>query len=181
MPRTTTVPVPEPPSPRPDGACPIRDAGHCPVPCLLSGHTVGRLGTGAQLLLWALRRHRLDGAGTASLAPGFRLALGLGGVEPALAAFADLADALGRRPHRPLAVGCLRCALLSADEWSVVALVEAAGRDQQRAASIAALLVPAPDDLAALEAARRLARLLDRAGATLVAVTVDPGRAGRPH
>ena len=53
---------------------------------------VVQLGTGEQLVLWALRQRRADmGATTPQLVQGFRLACGLAGAEPALASFeADL-------------------------------------------------------------------------------------------
>ena len=51
----------------------------------LSGVVVSQLGTGEQLLLWALRQRRADrGATSPILAHGFRLACGLAGVESAL-------------------------------------------------------------------------------------------------
>src|SRR3954447_12744518 len=68
----------------------------------LSGRVVGRLGAGEQLVLWALRRRLRDGEPASPvLVRGFRLAFGLAGLEPALAAFEDLFRALDERAAGP--------------------------------------------------------------------------------
>src|SRR3954468_4604448 len=68
----------------------------------LSGHVVGRLGAGEQLVLWALRQRLRDGEPASPvLVRGFRLAFGLAGLEPALAAFEDLFRALDERVDGP--------------------------------------------------------------------------------
>ena len=68
----------------------------------LSGYVVGRLGTGEQLVLWALRQRLRDGEPASPvLVRGFRLAFGLAGLEPALAAFEDLLRALDERATGP--------------------------------------------------------------------------------
>jgi hypothetical protein len=142
-------------------SCPVLDAGLCHVPCILSGITVGQLGLGEQLLVWALRQRRRDGDVSETLARGFRLAFGLAGVEDAVACFDELYRALTTRPYQPLGICCLRCALLSADEWAVIELTAAAAAGKvRRAAGIAGILARPPGDLAAAAAARRLGSIL---------------------
>ena len=68
----------------------------------LSGHVVGRLGTGEHRALWALRRRLRDGEQASPvLVRDFRLAFGLAGLEPALAACEDLFRALDERAAGP--------------------------------------------------------------------------------
>src|SRR3954453_16028627 len=72
-----------------------------PAPAGLWGHAVGRLGAGEQLVLWALRQRLRDGEPASPvLVRGFRLAFGLAGLEPALAAFEDLFRTLDEDPVR---------------------------------------------------------------------------------
>ena len=94
----------------------------------LSGHVVGRLGTGEQLVLWALRQRLRDGEPASPvLVRGFRLAFGLAELEPALAAFEDLCRALDERAAGPDPwLLPLRCAYVSAGERTVLALVASA-------------------------------------------------------
>ena len=96
----------------------------------LSGHVVGRLGTGEQLVLWALRQRLRDGEPASPvLVRGFRLAFGLAGLEPALAAFEDLFRALDERTAGP---GCRSVrplpARLIADHGAGTALPDLAAR-----------------------------------------------------
>ena len=130
----------------------------------LSGVVVSQLGTGEQLLLWALRQRRADrGATSPLLAHGFRLACGLAGVEAALERFERLCRAL--EGEGPCAVCPLRCAVLSADETRCIALVAAAQTGEAQAIRrLAAMLVGALQAPGLCEAARELAAELDRAG-----------------
>src|SRR3954464_15424187 len=84
----------------------------------LSGHVVGRLGTGEQLVLWALRQRLRDGEPASPvLVRGFRPAFRLGGPHPGPAAFEELFSALDRRAAGPdLWLLPLRCARVSAGE-----------------------------------------------------------------
>src|SRR3954451_5204806 len=93
-----------------------------------SGHVVGRLGTGEQLVLWALRQRLRDGEPASPvLVRGFRLALGLAGLGPAPGAFEGLFSALDRRAAGPGPwLLPLRCACVSAGERAVLALVASA-------------------------------------------------------
>src|SRR3954451_9107292 len=92
----------------------------------LSGYVVGRLGRGEQLVLWALRQRVRDGEPASPvLVRGFRLAFGLAGLEPALAAFEDLFRTLGAAGPDPWLLP-LRCACVSAGERTVLALVASA-------------------------------------------------------
>lgn len=135
----------------------------------LSTVVVGQLGTGGQLLLWALRQRLADrGETTPKLVQGFLLACGLSGVEQALQCFERLFDCLER--HARCAVGfCpLRCACLSRDEATCLALLAAAqAGDIVRSERLACALVGAERAAALCEAARALADVLGRAGHVL--------------
>ena len=137
----------------------------------LSGVVVSQLGTGEQLLLWALRQRRADrGATSPLLAHGFRLACGLAGVEAALERFERLCKALEGEGH--CGVCPLRCAVLSADETRCIALVAAAQAGEAPAIRrLAALLVGAPQAPGLCDAARELAEELERAGVHLAPPT----------
>ncbi|MGD9507254.1 MAG: hypothetical protein AB7I59_29185 [Geminicoccaceae bacterium] len=138
----------------------------------LSGVVVSQLGTGEQLLLWALRQRRADRGETGPiLAHGFRLACGLCGVEAALERFERLCRAL--EGEGPCGVCPLRCAVLSADETRCIALVAAAQAGEAQAIRrLAAMLVGALRAPGLCEAARELAEELDRAGVRVA----PPGR-----
>jgi hypothetical protein len=133
----------------------------------LSGVVVSQLGTGEQLLLWALRQRRADrGEISPLLAQGFRLACGLAGVEPALERFERLCAAL--EGESACSVCPLRCAVLSADETRCLALVAAAQSGEMPAIRrLAAMLVGALQAPGLCDAARELAEELDRAGVRL--------------
>jgi hypothetical protein len=133
----------------------------------LSGVVVSQLGTGEQLLLWALRQRHADRGETSPLlAHGFRLACGLAGVEPALERFEQLCAAL--EGESPCSVCPLRCAVLSADETRCIALVAAAQSGEMPAIRrLAAMLVGALQAPGLCDAARELAEELDRAGVRL--------------
>lgn len=132
----------------------------------LSTVVVGQLGTGGQLLLWALRQRLADrGETTPKLVQGFLLACGLSGVERALCCFERLFDCL--EPHARCEVGfCpLRCACLSRDEATCLALLAAAQAGEEgRCERLAAALVGPARAPALCEAARDLAHALARAG-----------------
>jgi hypothetical protein len=130
----------------------------------LSNIVVGQLGTGEQLLLWALRQRRADqGETTPVLVQGFVLACGLAEVEPALAQFERLCDAL-ETPRR-CGLCPLRCAVLSTDEARCLSLLACAQAGEAQGSSrIAAALVGADGAPALCAAARQLAQVLDRAG-----------------
>src|SRR5262245_44952969 len=107
----------------------------------LSSVVVSQLGTAEQLLLWALRQRTADrGATTPQLVQGFLLACGLAEVEPALGSFERLFDTL--QVHGQCGLGPLRCAVVSRDEATCLALLTAAQRgDAQRLGRLAAKLV----------------------------------------
>ena len=130
----------------------------------LSNVVVGQLGTGEQLLLWALRQRRADQGETSPiLVKGFLLACGLAGVETALGRFERLFDALDGGVRCSLCP--LRCAVLSADEarcLSLLACAQAGATGGSRRLAID--LVGAARAPALCEAARALAEALDRAG-----------------
>jgi hypothetical protein len=140
----------------------------------LSSVVVGQLGTGEQLLLWALRQRRADrGETTPLLVQGFLLACGLAGVERALGSFERLFDALqcdGR-----CGLGPLRCAVVSGDEARCLALLAAAQRgESSRAERLAAALVGGERAGELCGEARRLAAALTRAGYRLAAPNLPP-------
>ena len=132
----------------------------------LSGRTVGQLAMAEQLLLWALRQRLHDGDSTSpALLQGFRLAFGLGLVEPALAAFETLFGILASTARDDLRFCPLRCACVSADEDAILGVMAQArcglrGTLERR---IARLVHPA--SCASLAAqAELLAALIERAG-----------------
>jgi hypothetical protein len=130
----------------------------------LSGVVVSQLGTAEQLLLWALRQRRADsGATTPELVQGFLLACGLAGVEPALGSFERLFDTL--QHHGECSLGPLRCAVVSRDEATCLALLAAAQQGQSlRPGRLAAELVGPTRAPALIADAQRLADALTRAG-----------------
>lgn len=130
----------------------------------LSNVVVGQLGTGEQLMLWALRQRRADrGETTPALVQGFLLACGLAGVEAALGRFERLFDTLENSARCGLCP--LRCAVLSTDEARCLALLACAQSGQtQGCCRLALALVGERGAPALCEAARELARELDRAG-----------------
>ena len=130
----------------------------------LSSIVVGHLGTGEQLLLWALRQRRADrGETTPALVQGFVLACGLAGVEPALAQFERLSDALERPRHCGLCP--LRCAVLSTDEARCLSLLACVQAGEVHGTSrLASELVGADGAPDLCATARQLASVLDRAG-----------------
>jgi hypothetical protein len=135
----------------------------------LSTVVVGQLGTGGQLLLWALRQRLADqGETTPKLAQGFRLACGLAGVEQALGSFERLFDCLRMHARCEVALCPLRCACVSRDEATCLALLAAAqAGDLARCERLAAALV-GPERAGALCAeAEALAEALTRAGHVL--------------
>jgi ABC-type transporter Mla MlaB component len=127
---------------------------------------VGELGTGEQLFLWALRQRLADqGETTPCLVRGFLLACGLAGVETTLGSFERLFDLLGACARCELGVCPLRCACLSRDEATCLALLAAAQRDdQERGTCLATALVGAEKAGELCREARRLALALARAG-----------------
>jgi hypothetical protein len=133
----------------------------------LSQVVVGQLGTGEQLVLWALRQRRAGmGATTPQLVQGFRLACGLAGVEPALASFERLFDAL--QCHGRCSLCPLRCAVVSDDEVTCIGLIAAAQRglrSQQAKYAMALVGMDRAAELASL--ASRLAEILTGAGHVL--------------
>lgn len=137
----------------------------------VSDVVVSQLGIAEQLMLWALRQRRADsGATTPELVQGFLLACGLAGVEPTLGSFERLFDTL--QQHGRCGLGPLRCAVVSHDEVTCLALVAAAQQGHgAKLDRLAAALVEPPrvPDLAAN--AQRLADALTRAGYRL-----DPPR-----
>jgi hypothetical protein len=148
----------------------------------LSSVAVGQLGTGEQLMLWALRQRRADnGETTPMLVRGFLLACGLAGVEPALGDFERLFDTLTRDGRCGLCP--LRCAVLSADEARCLALLAAAqaGGARRTCHQLAAALVGEARAAALSEAALRLAEALDRAGHRLAPPRTSPAAAPTHH
>jgi hypothetical protein len=131
---------------------------------VLSSIVVGQLGTGEQLLLWALRQRRADrGETTPALVQGFVLACGLSAVEPALAPFERLSDALEHPRHCGLCP--LRCAVVSADEARCLSLLACAQAGEIQGTSRLAASLVGEDGAAALGAAAcQLAEVLGRAG-----------------
>jgi hypothetical protein len=148
----------------------------------LSGMVVGQLGTGEQLLLWALRQRRADrGETTPLLVQGFLLACGLAGVERALGSFERLFDAL-QGDGRCCGLGPLRCAVVSGDEARCLALLAAAQRGESwRAERLAAALVGDERAGELCGEARRLAAALTRAGYRLAAPDLPRPRAAAVH
>jgi hypothetical protein len=130
----------------------------------LSNVVVGQLGTGEQLLLWALRQRRADRGETSPvLVKGFLLACGLAGVENALGRFEQLFDALDGKARCGLCP--LRCAVLSADEARCLSLLACAQAGQTGGSRrLAVDLVGAARAPALCDAARALAEALSRAG-----------------
>lgn len=133
----------------------------------LSGRTVGQLRTAEQFLIWALRQRLRDGAADSPvLLHGFRLAFGLGCVEPALVAFEALFATLAGAARADVCLCPLRCACVSADEELILGLVAQArcgvlpGSVERRAAR---LVGPAACARLAGQA-EVLAALVDRAG-----------------
>jgi len=143
-----------------------------------SGHVVGRLGTGEQLALWALRQRLRDGEPASPvLVRGFRLAFGLAGLEPALAAFEDLFRTLDERAAGPdLWLLPLRCAYVSAGERAVLALVASAQAGEGPWLAVRAGALAGPADAAGLAtAALAFARALRNAGLILPPLAEAPG------
>ncbi len=97
----------------------------------LSARMVGQLAVGEQFVVWALRQRLRDAApASAVLVHGFRLAFGLGDLEPALAAFEGCFRILATRAAvggGGVALCPLRCACLTADEEAILGLVAGAG------------------------------------------------------
>lgn len=92
--------------------------------------SVGRLGTTQQFVLWALRQRVADGEpASPRLTAGFRLAFGLAGIEPAMAAFEDLLAAIARSSTRPVPVAPLTCACVAAGEAAMLGLIVGACRN----------------------------------------------------
>src|SRR3954453_11523051 len=133
----------------------------------LSQMVVGQLGTGEQLVLWALRQRRADmGATTPQLVQGFRLACGSAGVEPALASFERLFDAF--QCHGRCSLCPLRCAVVSSDEVACIGLIATAQRGllgQQAKYGMALVGADRASELASH--ASRLADVLTEAGHVL--------------
>ena len=130
----------------------------------LSNVVVGQLGTGEQLMLWALRQRRADrGETSPALVQGFLLACGLAGVETALGRFEHLFDTL--EGHARCGLCPLRCAVLSTDEACCLALLACAQAGETHGSCrLATALVGTHRAHALCEAARALAQALDRAG-----------------
>ena len=130
----------------------------------LSNVVVGQLGTGEQLLLWALRQRRADQGETSPvLVQGFMLACGLAEVEPALARFERLCAALDG--SRRCGVCPLRCAVLSTDEERCLALLACAQAGEAAGSGRLASALVGEDRAPALcAAAQELAGVLERAG-----------------
>lgn len=142
----------------------------------LSGVVVSQLGTAEQLLLWALRQRRADcGATTPELVQGFLLACGLAGVERTLGSFERLFDTL--HDHGQCSLGPLRCAVVSRDEATCLALLAAAQQGQTlRPGRLATELVGPTRAPTLIADAQRLAEALSRAGHRL-APPLRPGPA----
>jgi hypothetical protein len=135
----------------------------------LSTVVVGQLGTGGQLLLWALRQRLADkGETTPKLVQGFLLACGLAAVERALGSFERLFDCLKLNARCEVGVCPLRCACVSRDEATCLALLAAAQAGEAgRCERLAAALVD-PERIAVLcGEARALAQVLAQAGHVL--------------
>jgi hypothetical protein len=130
----------------------------------LSNVVVGQLGTGEQLILWALRQRRADrGATTPALVQGFLLACGLAGVEAALTRFERLFDALEGDARCGLCP--LRCAVLSTDEARCLSLLACAQAGETHGSCrLAAALVGEHRAPALCDAAVQLVEALSRAG-----------------
>ena len=130
----------------------------------LSNVVVGQLGTGEQLLLWALRQRRADQGETSPvLVQGFMLACGLAELEPALARFERLCAALDQSARCGLCP--LRCAVLSTDEARCLSLLACAqAGETQGSCRLAAALVGDAAAPALCVAAQDLAQVLERAG-----------------
>jgi hypothetical protein len=141
----------------------------------LSSLVVSRLGTAEQLLLWALRQRCADqGATTPRLVRGFELACGPAGVEPALASFERLFDALHR--HGRCVTCPLRCAVVGRDEAACLGLIAAAQcRRSGRLASLAAALVVPERTRELIDHAIRLADVLHAAGHDMAAAAEAAG------
>ena len=143
----------------------------------LSSVVVGQLGTGEQLMLWALRQRRVDqGETTPTLVRGFLLACGLAGVETALGRFERLFDELGGDVRCSLCP--LRCAVLSTDETRCLALLACAQAGETRGSSrLATELVGTGRAASLCDAAAPLAPALGRAGHRLSAPRPRASRA----
>lgn len=128
----------------------------------LSGRVVGQLAPVEQFLLWALRRRTADhGAVSPVLVHGFRLAFGLALVEPALAAFDRLWTTIETEGLRDQGLLPLTCPCVSADEQRLLTMLLAS--KPALAEALARLVVAPPAIEPLLEAARELARSIERA------------------
>src|SRR3954447_12424377 len=151
-------------------------AGHATAG--LSGHVVGRLGTGEQLVLWALRQRLRDGEPASPvLVRGCRLGFGLAGLEPALAAFEDLFRTLDERAAGPDPwLLPLRCACVSAGERTVLALVASAQAGEGAWLAVRAGALAGAAGAAGVAAATlAFARALREAGLVLPPLAEAPG------
>jgi hypothetical protein len=154
---------------------------HGPLRGRLAARTLGQLGFGEQFVVWALRQRLHDGeAGSAVLVQGFRLAFGLWGLEPALAAFEGCFAVLARHAEHDLCLCPLRCACLSLDEDAILGLIAAAQLAPPGACLDAVLeRLVEPEGCASLRAnATALGAILIRSGLPLPAPPRACGVAG---
>ena len=130
----------------------------------LSNVVVGQLGTGEQLMLWALRqRHADHGETSPALVRGFLLACGFSGIETALGWFERLFDTLEGDARCGLCP--LRCAVLSTDEARCLSMLACAQAGEVHGSSrLATALVGAERAPALCQAAQALAAALGQAG-----------------